>query len=464
MNVTSISGNRTLNVRNKPIWVFPWQYREALLVALALLIVGIMLEWATGGNGLSVPSWPGNLYMGLGLAGSVTALQVLGRRNPIVHWLGRVPAAMGSIVLITFLVMIMGLVLQDDPNPPALVERLNLHRMTSGWPFMLAMTFFLTTLGLATLRRLRPFTAKNTGFFLNHFGLWLAITAGILGAGDLERVRMALYTGELTWEGTNLKGEVVEMPLALELHEFEMTEFDPKVGIFDLEGGRLVSSGTTSLMDMGVVSSGFVGDWEVNVVEYHVDAFFFGDKYVPMDHFGAAPAALIEAVNRSTGQAVKGWVSTGSFATDHAIIQISENKAFAMTMPQASLFRSHVNLYTKSGRDEHVEIEVNKPVRAEGWLLYQYSYDDRFGKWSQASVIEAIRDPWLPVVYTGIFMLLLGSVYIMYTGQRDRKPEDSDEVNPPSAEQPPVGLSETILTVDTDVVYEPLEPVAEELT
>ncbi|KPL25985.1 MAG: hypothetical protein AMS23_03830, partial [Bacteroides sp. SM1_62] len=61
--------------------------------------------------------------------------------------------------------------------------------------------------------------------------------------------------------------------------------------------------------------------------------------------------------------------------------------------------------------------EVNKPFKYRGWKLYQLSYDERMGKWSRVSVIEAVRDPWLPVVYTGIFLLLAGALYLFWIGQ-----------------------------------------------
>jgi hypothetical protein len=31
------------------------------------------------------------------------------------------------------------------------------------------------------------------------------------------------------------------------------------------------------------------------------------------------------------------------------------------------------------------------------------------GKWSEVSVFELVRDPWLPAVYTGIFLMLAGA-------------------------------------------------------
>jgi hypothetical protein len=53
-----------------------------------------------------------------------------------------------------------------------------------------------------------------------------------------------------------------------------------------------------------------------------------------------------------------------------------------------------------------------------GWKIYQYSYDTVRGKWSQYSVFELVIDPWLPVVYLGIFMLLAGSVFLFLSAPK----------------------------------------------
>ena len=94
-----------------------------------------------------------------------------------------------------------------------------------------------------------------------------------------------------------------------------------------------------------------------------------------------------------------------------------------MTVPQSKRYMSIARLYTENGESGIIDIEVNEPYRTEGWDLYQYSYDDRYGKWSPISVIEAVRDPWLPVVYTGFMMLLLGAGYIFWVGK-----EKADEL------------------------------------
>jgi cytochrome c biogenesis protein ResB len=57
---------------------------------------------------------------------------------------------------------------------------------------------------------------------------------------------------------------------------------------------------------------------------------------------------------------------------------------------------------------------VNKPFSIDGWKIYQLNYDTTMGRWSEISVLELVRDPWLPVVYTGIAMMLLGALCMFF--------------------------------------------------
>lgn len=73
-------------------------------------------------------------------------------------------------------------------------------------------------------------------------------------------------------------------------------------------------------------------------------------------------------------------------------------------------FSSDVTVHTKSGKAVRDTILVNKPLAVHGWKIYQYSYDEEKGSMSDISVFELVRDPWLPYVYCGIFMMLAGAV------------------------------------------------------
>lgn len=79
-------------------------------------------------------------------------------------------------------------------------------------------------------------------------------------------------------------------------------------------------------------------------------------------------------------------------------------------------FASDVLVRNKSGKEISAVIEVNKPLKVDGWKMYQYSYDEDAGTESKVSVLELVKDPWLPMVYVGIFMMLAGAFLMLVTG------------------------------------------------
>ena len=83
-------------------------------------------------------------------------------------------------------------------------------------------------------------------------------------------------------------------------------------------------------------------------------------------------------------------------------------------------FASDIQILTKTGKNIQTTVEVNKPVEVDGWKIYQYGYDTQMGAMSQTSILELVSDPWLPLVYTGIYMMLAGAVCMFILGGRKR--------------------------------------------
>ena len=79
-------------------------------------------------------------------------------------------------------------------------------------------------------------------------------------------------------------------------------------------------------------------------------------------------------------------------------------------------FASDVVVTGKSGKEMTAVIEVNKPIEVDGWKMYQYGYDEEAGVESTVSILELVKDPWLPLVYAGIFMMLAGAFLMLFTG------------------------------------------------
>ena len=90
-------------------------------------------------------------------------------------------------------------------------------------------------------------------------------------------------------------------------------------------------------------------------------------------------------------------------------------------------FASDIQILTKTGKNIQTTVEVNKPIEVDGWKIYQYGYDTQMGAMSQTSILELVSDPWLPLVYTGIYMMLAGAVCMFILGGRSRVSENKAE-------------------------------------
>ena len=84
-------------------------------------------------------------------------------------------------------------------------------------------------------------------------------------------------------------------------------------------------------------------------------------------------------------------------------------------------FASDIQILTKTGKNIQTTVEVNKPVEVDEWKIYQYGYDTQMGAMSQTSILELVSDPWLPFVYTGIYMMLGGAVLMFLKGKKVKR-------------------------------------------
>lgn len=84
-------------------------------------------------------------------------------------------------------------------------------------------------------------------------------------------------------------------------------------------------------------------------------------------------------------------------------------------------FASEIQILTKTRKSIGAVVDVNKPYEVDGWKIYQYGYDTQMGAQSRISILELVSDPWLPLVYTGIYMMLAGAVCMFILGGRRKR-------------------------------------------
>jgi hypothetical protein len=404
---------------NRKLWQHPWRYKESFLVVLELVLLGLIMEVLSGGKGAPQLQWPVNAIVGVLIISVVSIIYSRFKKDPIIKWLASVPAAISAISFFAMVTLLLGFIPQGSGSESRFVHLMGLSHMKNSWLMMVSGMYFLVTLGFVTMRRIQPLNRKNIGFLLNHAGLWITIAAGYLGAGDLEKKNLRLFEGE---EAVNMAlnmrtGSMDQLPFSVQLVDFHIEDYNPKIAIVDAASGTLVreEGQTIQIIEEGLETT--LLDWEIEILEFIPDAFRkAGGSYYAMDSLGAAPAAMVRAIHKPSGTQREGWISCGSFATMFSSVQLDHERILAMTTPEPQKYSSDLVIVDKELGNTEVRVEVNKPHKHRGWKLYQLSYDDRMGKWSQLSVIEAVRDPWLPIVYAGIFMLLAGAAYLFWTG------------------------------------------------
>lgn len=402
-------------------WQAPWSYREGIVIAAGLVALGVVWQIALGKSGLQLPRWPGNLYLALLFAVALSVLHFFFQKSVTVKWLRSIPAAVTSAGLFCGLAVLMGIIPQTKAPTSGFIRLLGLNQLTGSWLYMIANVYFLSCLGMATLKRLFPMKRKNTGYILNHLGLWLTLVAASLGSSDLQRLSMACYEGKIEWRAENENGQVVEMPLAVELKDFILEEYLPKITLIDHETGKIVLENKKSQYFSLGDAPGNLGMYRVEVEKYLPESGFVGDRFERVNEAGAPPAALLRVTNNQTGDIQSGWISSGSFLQQPYAFKVSDQYSLVMLPPEPKKFQSDIRVLFPDGEQAETTLEVNKPFNTRGWKLYQLSYDSARGRWSSLSVIELVRDPWLPAVYVGVFMLLAGTLFLLRDGTSKKK-------------------------------------------
>lgn len=400
------------------MWNTPWRYAEGWTIGTGLLVTGLILQLATGNVDTAFFRFPVNLLFGGAYLVLLLVLHLLNRRNVALRWFSGLEASITSLCFWLVLVVLMGLTPQVAPTEhPAggLIARLGFDRMTSSWPFVLLFLYVLTVLGLVTMRRLSRFRPKDIPFALNHAGLFITLWAAILGNGDLRRLRMPVTEGAAEWRATDETGGMVELPLAIELKNFTIDEYPPKLMVIDNTTGKALPEGQPAnlLVEEAPLSDNLL-DWTLEVTDFIPMAACVADKdtvnFVGFQTEGATSALYVKALNHKDGSRREGWVSSGNYMFPYVTLPLSDSEILVMPEREPKRFASEVTVYTQDKQKKDALIEVNQPFSIAGWKIYQLSYDETRGKWSETSIFELVRDPWLPVVYTGICMMLAGAV------------------------------------------------------
>ncbi len=410
------------NETKKRLWLTPWGYPESILVILAMVLAGYALQISLSNVDFNYLSWPVN-----GIVGGILILLILILAIPLgtkkaVLWFSGVTFSVSLLGVLLALTIIMGLTPQvkvSEAVPHDIATVLGLNTMTSSWPFVLLYITLLLSLGVLVVRFMIPFRWNKYAFYLNHLALWLVLFTTGFGAADLRRYVMYVQIKDDNpeWRVYNEKNEVLELPIAIYLNEFILEQYDTKLTIIDSKTGESLPVSLPAFLQLDSTRpKGELLEWKVEVLSYLSEAVRGrNDEYQQVPMPGSAPAAKVKITNKITNHSQTAWVSCGSFAQLYRKIDLDSSRSLVMTAPEPKRFASNVVVYSESSeKPDTATIEVNKPFERDGWMIYQYSYEEQMGKASPYSSFELVYDPWKKYVFASFLLLAIGSIALIW--------------------------------------------------
>lgn len=390
-----------------------WGYKRAFLRCALLFVVGAALQLALGDFENKFLRYPWGLIFAINYLYLLLLIYVQSAKWSWLKQLYDGYASVSSLASLIVLTIIFGLTRQD-PATQGIVGALGFSRMTSSWIFIIFLTYFVTTLGITSIRDLHHWRKVRLATLLSHAAVFVALAAAMFGSADKERVTVNLALDRMTYEGMTRDGEPYELPFALTLKEFKMEEYPAKLYLLDTKTEE--SSEEFLLVEREGVEAN-IGGWELKVKQsLEMGARMpESEEFREMKHIGAVPAVKVEAKNAATGERYEGWVSCGSHIFEPAYLWLGDRYAVAMPRREAKRYLSRLEIMDGEGESWRENIEVNKPARIGSWRIYQVGYDTQRGRWSSSSVVECVRDGWWSVVRVALWLILAASLVMFLT-------------------------------------------------
>ena len=193
---------------------------RTVLVLLGSVLLAELLQWAVGNVSPQDLTFP--LNWALAVAG-VVALWVAHREWGERAWMREfrsVGMACALLTLIGLWCVVRGLL--PPMGAESLAGRLGWHDFATSWPFVWLLGLLLAHLECVMLHRLSERGGRKGAFLCVHGGLWLALTAGMVGSADFSDRRAVVGRDKPTRTAYDRSGRESALAYTLQLREFKV--------------------------------------------------------------------------------------------------------------------------------------------------------------------------------------------------------------------------------------------------
>lgn len=383
--------------------------KSSIIISSISIVIGITLNILFP-KALSIPTFPENMYLGAISIGIMIILNLLSLKSKF-KFLASYELAVSALINTIFLILIIGLVPQNNEVD----SLLGFNKLQSTPLVHLSVFIFLYSLSIVIRKRInKNISVKNIGFIMNHVGLFIVVFFIYIGHSDLKKVQLKISKNKgYINKGINKQSQVSTIPFKIELKDFDINEYNPQIAIVENSTKKISIEIENNLSHIDKNFNKGIMVWNIKVKTFIPYSIYNGNRFIESNKEKAAPAAFFEIINKKSKERKTGWVSCGSERVPLAYMKLNERYNLMMIRPKIKEYISKLNIINNSDTLKNMSLKVNHPINIGNWDIYQLSYNIKKGKWSDFSIIEAVYDPWIKFIYTGVFMLILGSFILL---------------------------------------------------
>ena len=139
------------------MWNKPWGMKEGFAIGIALIVIGLVLQFSIGAVEWGLLRWPVNIIILIVFVVAAVVLFFLRSKVHALRYFATLPCAVSALVLTALITIVMGLTRQV-PDGQQATDFLGITRMLSFWPFVLLYVYVAFILSQVTLVQLTHFS------------------------------------------------------------------------------------------------------------------------------------------------------------------------------------------------------------------------------------------------------------------------------------------------------------------
>ncbi len=310
---------------------------------------------------------------------------------------------------------------------------LGLTDIYSAWYFILLLLLFSLNLSVCLFNRL-SFKMRSLGTMLSHFSILVILLGALIGMFYGQKGLLKLNKGEEASYFISRKEKRIDLGFSIRLDQFIYNEqIDPKEKLFVylpqkeavcmVQGspGQEKAKGIIAGIppEIGVETAIADTGYKIKVLRYLPDFVMDTSTKVAISRSAMPNNPAIEVELKDKKSKAKTFWVFARFPDMHQEIDKDFKFIYHWVGRRPKDFISKVTILKGGQEIMRRDIRVNEPLRFGGYTFFQSTYDNAALKWSG---LQVVKDPGVPVVYLGFFLLISGLTVIFYLNPLIRHP------------------------------------------